>query len=309
MKPISDSLRGRISDNLFPAARQAVEPWESFRWHGSGGECDTWQRNSSQALAIDVFGTLKMAEQEERERALGGLARRLGVAAKGPWKVELEWQDATNRLREPRPTQVDAVAAGRGALIFFECKFTESAAGDCSQTHPLGRGHHAGQVQCDGRYRSQVNPVTKVESRCALTGKGIRYWERIPRLFRDRGETDDGPCPFAGPWFQWMRNVVLCEWVASHEQLTPAFVVVYADAPGLPFAEKMRRQGMADFQAALRPEAITFQAISYQSLLAVAEEAASGAGMDTAQWQRLREWVETKINDAAMLRHGRSAGR
>ena len=46
------------SANLFWAARPAVEPWDEFPWHHrSDGQCDRWKPHSSQALAIDVFGT------------------------------------------------------------------------------------------------------------------------------------------------------------------------------------------------------------------------------------------------------------
>ena len=56
---MNKATRDKIKRNLFPAAHSAVEPWDEFRWHTDrGGECDTDKDNSSQALAIDVFGTL-----------------------------------------------------------------------------------------------------------------------------------------------------------------------------------------------------------------------------------------------------------
>jgi hypothetical protein len=306
---MDSATRERVLENLFPNARQAVEPWESFPWHPSGGECDTWRRHSSQALAIDVFGTLKMAQPEERDAVIGALARELGVPPEGPWCIELEWQDTADRLCERQPTQVDAVACGAEAVIFFECKFTEADAGGCFQVRRLERGEHAGQRQCNGRYRLQTNPVSGVESRCALAGKGIHYWDRVPRVFTYRGDRDIDPCPFAGPWFQWMRNLVLCEWVASDRRSRPAFALVYADGVGLPFADKIRRKGMASLAAALRPEAISFGAMSYQYLLSIAGQAVSEAGLDTLKWHGLRDWVDRKVEHAVALRGTKKTAR
>ncbi len=46
----------RIRANIFPAAIPSTEPWRDFPWH-SGAD----QIHSSQALAIDVFGTLQVS--------------------------------------------------------------------------------------------------------------------------------------------------------------------------------------------------------------------------------------------------------
>lgn len=111
-----------IEANLFPAARPAVEPWQTFRWHSAAGNvCDTYKEHSSQALAIDVLGTLKVSP--DRDMILDHLAAQWGLPAGGPWEIELEWCDPANHLGEKQPTWVDAVAISPRALIFFECKF------------------------------------------------------------------------------------------------------------------------------------------------------------------------------------------
>jgi hypothetical protein len=52
----------RIKDNLFPTARAAIENWEAFPWHRDRhGNIQTWKNGSSQALAIDFFGTIKIS--------------------------------------------------------------------------------------------------------------------------------------------------------------------------------------------------------------------------------------------------------
>lgn len=193
---MNQELKNKIENNLFPLARPAIEPWEKFPWHlDRSNLCDTWKIHSSQALAIDVFGTLMMLEQSSRDAIFDSVCKNLNVPPGGPWQVHLEWLDPTNLLKEPRPTQVDAVAVGQFAFILFEVKFTERQAGCCSQTMPLAR---VGQAQCNGNFELQVNPANRILDRCALTGKGIRYWELVPQIFRLNAGDDYRPCPFAG---------------------------------------------------------------------------------------------------------------
>jgi hypothetical protein len=59
------TTRLRLERNIFHAAHQACEPWEQFRWHTSRGAIDTHVPHASQALAIDVFGTIKMSPARE----------------------------------------------------------------------------------------------------------------------------------------------------------------------------------------------------------------------------------------------------
>jgi hypothetical protein len=203
-----------ILANLFPAAHAAVQPMTGFRWHSAAGErYDTWKVQSSQALAIDVFGTLK--NLPNRVAVLDRLAGELGLPAGGPWDVHLEWHDPENHLREKQPTWVDAVARSPRALILFEGKFTEGDGGSCSQTQPLRTGRRKGLRQCTGGYMWQVNPANGREARCALTAKGLRYWDVIPRVFDYDAGQSYFECPFAGPWFQWMRNLTLCHEAAG----------------------------------------------------------------------------------------------
>lgn len=293
--PMDQRTWEAIQANLFPEAHQAVQPWQEFPWHqGSDGTYQTMKPHSSQALAIDVFGTI--ATSSDRELAMAAIARDLALPSEGPWTVELEWEDRDlNRLREKRRSQIDAVAVGKDSLIFFECKFTEADGGRCSQTQPVASGSHRGQRQCSGDYALQTNPVNGVRERCALSGKGIRYWSVIPRVFDLEAESDHRPCPFAGSWFQWMRNLVLCHEVAADRGLRPAFVAVYADGQGLPVAEKAREGGWTDLAASLRPGAVEFRTISFQRVVGLAEEAARTSGSETTSWDALWRWVAGKV--------------
>jgi hypothetical protein len=132
-----------IKANLFPASHAAISNWDTFPWHKYMGQIQADKPLSSQALAIDVFGTIKVSR--ERDYILGELAQRCGVPSDGPWTLELEWTDPDNLLRESRPTQIDALAFGRRAILVVECKFTE-AGGSCSQVRPRKNGGPSAMV-------------------------------------------------------------------------------------------------------------------------------------------------------------------
>ncbi len=195
---MDQAIRTRIEHNIFPAAHQACEPWEEFPWHlGRGGAIDTHVAHSSQALAIDVFGTIKTSS--DPDVILDALATDLGIPSGGPWNITLEWVARPTLLNEPCPTQVDVYAESPNSVIVFECQFTEQDGSACSQTVLRN-----GSVPCNGNYVNQTNRGNEGTGRCALSGKGIQYWDIIPKVFHLDAETDYEPCPFAGPTYQWM---------------------------------------------------------------------------------------------------------
>ncbi|WP_370007146.1 PGN_0703 family putative restriction endonuclease [Sinorhizobium fredii] len=274
-----------VRKNLFPASHAAISDWLTFPWHRDRtNRIQAHKAHSSQAIAIDVFGTLKMST--DRDRVLDAIARRVGVAAGGPWSISLEWTDTDRLLGEPRPTQVDALAVGSKAVLVIECKFTEPG-GKCSQT----AASSSGKPQCNGSYINQVNPSSGVRSRCTLAGKGIRYWEYIPKVFALDPVADYMPCPFAGDAYQWMRNAVLAAAIGEHRNLEAAAVAAFADHPSFPTARKAKRDMIdAGFggQAAITP-------ISYQEIIDIARH----VGLDQELWTDLSAWVSQKIARAS----------
>lgn len=304
------NLLAKVKANLFPAAHAGIDDWHAFLWHHAAGQtCDTWKPHSSQALAIDVFGTLRAAPQTERDAVLDRLAAFLGLHGGGPWCIELEWRDPLNkkRLRERRRTQVDALARSPREIILFEVKFTEGAGAGCSQTSPLASGPHRGMVQCNGNYEPQTNPANRVSARCALAGKHIRYWEAIPEVFRYEAAADYRPCPFAADEFQWMRNHVLAWRVAHDEGLRPAAVVVYADSIHFRFPMLLAGDVWRDFHRALRTDAIASRVLSVQTLTGLAVAATRGGpGADT--WRELQDWVQDKISLVEQSQSGPAEG-
>jgi hypothetical protein len=265
-----------VRANIFAPAWGAItgSPNE-FPWH-----LHAESPKSSQALAIDVFGTIRT--HERRETILGAIAAAVGLSSDGPWDVIPEWHDASNSLNEKVVTQVDAAAVGGSAIILFECKFTEEG-GSCSQTKADGKK----RVACSGAYALQTNPQNGIEARCALTGKGIRYWDHIPAVYGIDASADNAACPFRFDAYQWMRNVVLARSIAGLHGKRTRVVAAYADAPFLKTAAKVKagNVGLAPLDAA---DAIV--PLSYQHIIAIATEAAPDP-----VWDQLRNWVEVKI--------------
>ncbi len=298
--------RQRVQGNLFPNAIRAIDDWETFPWHRDrAGDCDTWKRHSSQALAIDLFGTLKTTPEEHRNRILSRIAESVGVPGDGPWNVCLEWRDPANALRETRAlTQIDAVAFGPRSVIFFECKFTEDEAGRCSQVRRLDTLSSEGRRQCNGNYERQINPQNAISERCALAGKNIAYWEIIPSVFRVERDRDHKPCPFRGSWFQMMRNLVLVRAVAERTSRRAAFVLAYADSVDLRIPQWLASSDWLRFLALVRPEQVVCRAISFQSVMAIGANAIQNAGEIEAQWSALGLWIEEKIRDAVRPKAG-----
>lgn len=282
--PWDAAALAEIRNVMFPPAQPAIADWSRFPWHSHASS-----PRSSQVLAIDVFGTIKTRSEVTREAVAKAIAQAVGVPSEGPWTIELEWQDERNSLAELTPTQVDAVAIGTAAIILFECKFTE-AGGGCSQIKRDKRG----LVACNGSYREQVNPQNNITARCALSGKGIKYWEFIPKIYNLRNDVDYETCPFAFDAYQWMRNLALSHSLAELTGKTVRVVAAFADASHLQTAKKVRVSRLG-LEPALGTNDIV--PLSYQTLSEIANMAAPDA-----IWPKLASWVEQKISNAAERR-------
>lgn len=264
-----------VRDNIFPPARAAIADWDAFHWHPHASS-----PKSSQALAVDVFGTIKTAQA--RDAILAALARELDLPDQGPWSLHLEWQDQRNGLAEPRPTQVDAFAEGSAAMMLFECKFTE-AGGACSQINPDRRG----VVACTGAYRLQTNPQNDKEARCALTGKGVKYWDYVADVYGLDPNGDLDPCPFAFDAYQWMRNVVLAESLSRATGKSVRVAAAYVDEECFQTALKAKSGPLG--VKTLRPEQAV-RPLSYQRIIEIA-----AAASPSPVWANLSAWMERKI--------------
>jgi hypothetical protein len=287
---MESQIIAEIQKNLYPEAHKAIGNWETFPWHrGSNRQPDTQKINSSQALAIDVFGTIMV--HPKSSIILNCLADEFDLPQSKIWKLHLEWISPTNPLREiNQHTQVDVLAESDNSLIFFECKFNEHDGGSCSQPNLINSGGHKGLSQCTGNYLPQTNPVNGKVSQCALTAKGIRYWEVIPEVFHFSGENNYVPCPFVGPRYQWMRNITNAFEIARETGRRAAFCLVYADSPGLSVAKMVKSMDWQSFIGEIKQDRISVHAISYQDLLKLVEE------VDPSEsWNLLNSWINRKI--------------
>ena len=134
-----------VRANIFTDAHGYIANWQTFPWHRDDeGRIQAHKAHSSQALAIDVFGTIAMSRA--RDAVLGQIADVIGLPSEGPWEIKLEWTDPDRLLGERRSTQVDAIACSATAAILFECKFTEPGGG-CSQPNKLSSGRNKGMRQ------------------------------------------------------------------------------------------------------------------------------------------------------------------
>ncbi|ARQ13743.1 hypothetical protein NXC12_PE00142 (plasmid) [Rhizobium etli] len=68
-----------VRANLFSASHGATEDWKGFPWHRDRSNLiQAAKAHSSQAIAIYVFGTLKMSR--DRGRIFDAVAERVGLA-------------------------------------------------------------------------------------------------------------------------------------------------------------------------------------------------------------------------------------
>jgi hypothetical protein len=278
-----------VRANVFAQAHPAVADWLGFNWHRDrANRIQAHKVHSSQALALDVFGTI--AVSEDRDRVIAGLADLVGLPTEGPWTLSFEWRDPDQLLNEPRPTQVDVLAESPTAFLLIECKFTEPG-GRCSQIARLRRGRAKGNPQCNGRYEPQINPENGTHARCALTGKGIRYWEIIGEIFDLDPMASYNPCPFRGDAYQWMRNLALAAALNQHWRKKAALIVAYAANGKFPTSSKAQD---LFWLPRLKPSAPPLRTISYQEIASLAARVSN-----RAVWRELEAWVDRKTNAAA----------
>lgn len=129
-------------------------------------------------------------------------------------------------------------------------------------------------------------------------GKGIRYWSVIPQILNFNSTDEYQPCPFAGPWYQWMRNLVVCSEVSKKRGLTPRFIIVYVDSPGMTMAENVKSGKLSKFKKVLRGNEQFIDVISYQELLKISLETAT---RETERFHELEEWINNKTMKVAKI--------
>lgn len=282
---------------MFPRARHLVREVPEFPWHrDQTGRVTTGRIESSQALAIDLFITIDALES--RSSIVNAWMAALSLFCAERWSIEAEVSIPRGLLAEPKQSQIDVVARSAAGTVLIECKFTEPDGGGCSQRTVIRSGRRKGLIQCNGAYAEQVNPVNGVSARCALTGKGIRYWDFVPEVLAIDPNVDHRPCPFAGGWYQWMRNLVAARATSEESRMPAAFVIVYADGP-FPMAKKVNSEEWQRLIENTSGRAIALRVVSYQQLLKWAVTAAKPAERSIVV--DLTAWIDRKLTDAAAV--------
>jgi len=163
-----------------------------------------WFRSmkSSQALAVSVFGNLKVLNRVEclsEVMADDSAGPAFGSGPIDAARVELEHD--VRSLNEVRSTSIDVLVSGP-TIVCVECKLTEAEVGRCSRP-ALPKDH---REHCDGAYRQQAGR----SRRCALAERAIAYWDNVPYVLAGvewQADRDHDPCPLAEP-YQLVRNVL-----------------------------------------------------------------------------------------------------
>ena len=179
--------RESVTKNIFCKSRKIIDELEDSKWHRNQNKViDTNVVHSSQALALDVFGFLKYTDSKDL------IINNVFNVTDSNWNVIFEFTDK-DLLNETTSTQIDVILESEKYIITIECKFTEPDGGNCSQT---SKDKKTNLQQCSGNYEMQVNPKNNIKSFCALSGKGIKYWDFISEIYGINKNVPLKPCPF-----------------------------------------------------------------------------------------------------------------
>ena len=275
----------KIKNNIFPLSRDSIENYNSFSWHiGRDRKIDTDKVQSSQAVMIDVFGLLKQSKY--KDQIINSVFNTNGNS----WRIEFEYSNSS-LLNEPTPTQIDVLLENEFEIVIVECKFTEFDGGECSQKDKISKGKNAGLLQCNGNYQNQVNPINLINSKCALTGKGIKYWDYIKNIYEIDTNKDYMPCPFSKSHYQWMRNMCTAQALADLRNKKSRFFICYYDSDICKMKEKFDFNYLEDINKLVKPGKMV-KSITYNELI---DKAISITNNYENCWSELKDWLNNKV--------------
>jgi hypothetical protein len=176
-----------------------------IRWHSPFSE------ESSQVFCVSAFGSLRhlVDGQEILQKLLTRCFPKTGLG--GPWELLLEHCDRSVLDESGRgtPTSVDVFCRSKSSVVSIESKFIVDARegfGPCSQF----------PKKCGGYYGPGSDLKTGTVSNCRLEvadgRRGARsYWRKGKSRFLESvfaTQVSGQVCPFRGPNFQVMRNLL-----------------------------------------------------------------------------------------------------
>ena len=270
-----------IKKNLFYRSINSIDDYYNFDWHNYKGEIDTDKINSSQALVIDFWGCIKLSPYKNQ------LINLFFNKNDDNWEIIFEYKNKS-LLSEKRPTQIDLIVESEACAIIIESKFTEQDGGGCSQTNKTKQGFY----QCNGKYEEQINPINNIKSKCALTGKGIKYWDYIDALTDFEKDKDYNPCPFKGGEYQWMRNICFAKAYAKHK-ISECYLVYYKSEK-CPISKNVNNGTYLGKLKGKIKDKKSFQPISYNELLGKAISYLDFDDVEKQIWVDLQKWIKNK---------------
>ena len=209
---------------------------QNFNWHTHADDI-----RSSQVFCLSAFGSLRRyTEKDEIINALFGSCFK--DIKTGKWIIEPE---ASNRQllgeSENQPTSIDMLFMSKDEVICMESKYIEDAKtgfGGCSQY----------KKDCKGFYGPGSDKKCGTQAWCRLENwDGKRsprlYWSLGKRYFQPevfnmqrQGET----CPFSGPYYQLMRNVLFAATFAEVKGLSSwGVVAICPEKNAFPLTEQV----------------------------------------------------------------------
>lgn len=270
-----------IKENLFYRSQDAIPDYEKFDWHNHRGNIDTDKFNSSQAIAIDFWGCLELSPLKVQ------IINSLFNKSCDEWDIKFEYPDRC-LMSEKRPTQIDVKIESDTCAIIIESKFAENNSGKCSQLKKTKKN----LIQCNGNYEDQINPVYNIKSKCALSGKGIRYWDYISSTTAFDKNESHKPCPFRNREFQWMRNICFAEAYARQYKIITECYLVYYKSDKCPISKQVDNNTyLGSLKGNLRNQQ-TFKPISYNDLLSkIITSIVLKDSKESQIWVDLQNWM------------------
>lgn len=283
MVKITDDKIRSIKNNLFHRSQNSISDYYNFDWHNYQGEIDTDKVNSSQALTIDFWGCLNTSLRKTE------LINFFFGKSENDWEIKFEYVDKT-LLSETRPTQIDVLIESETCVLVFESKFTEKDGGGCSQVNKTKRNLY----QCNGNYEDQINPTNNIKSKCALTGKGIKYWDYIDTLTDYKKGENFAPCPFVNGEYQWMRNICFTEAFGKKYDKNAECFLVYLESTKCAISNKVfNGKYLGKLKGRLNNNS-SLSAKSYNDLIKMAISYLHFDSSEKQVWMDLMKWMEKK---------------
>ena len=276
---------------------RALQPDDNIKWHKFSES-----ENSSQALCISAFGTLRDATLNSiREHIVGSL---VGLAfsdmEKAPkrkrWDVGIEVEDP-QLMNEygSQPTSVDALLTSSEEVVAVESKFQSDARdgfGTCSQPR---------NGLCNGFYGPGSINGGKSSAWCRLEtwdGKrtprlywaiGRQYFQPSTFLMQSSGDT----CPLRHGSYQLMRNFLFAASYAKREQKSKFGVLV--------ICSKRRSKKLIEQVHQFRSEVLlpefreNINLCYYEDLITILEKSENSTAKDLATYLEMRIQTVLKI--------------